>query len=136
MAAAHTGVTHQEAPDATADPCGGDHCGIREVLDRLGDRWSLLILVVLSSGPHRFREIQRAIPEISQRMLTVTTRNLLRDGLISRTVYPTAPPQVEYALTDIGHSLSAPLVTLIDWSRENHDAIVLARKSFDADQHA
>lgn len=136
MTGAHTEVTPQAAVAAEADPCGGDHCGIREILERLGDRWSMLTLVVLSTGPRRFRELQREIPGISQRMLTVTTRNLVRDGLVRRTVFPASPPQVEYALSDMGRSLTTPLLTMIDWAREHHTAITRSRADFDAEQLA
>jgi len=126
MSVGHTGVTPQ------LGPCGDDDCGIRDVLDRLGDKWTVLVLVELAKGVRRFRELQRAIPGISQRMLTVTTRRLCRDGLVERTAYATIPPQVEYRLTDLGRSLAAQVVSLADWSRSHRTAIAEARERWDA----
>src|SRR3954464_4500190 len=92
-----------EGPGAT------EECPIRDVLDRIGDRWSVLILRTLEGGTMRFTVLRRAIPDISQRMLAQTLRRLETDGLISRTVYPTIPPRVDYALTPLGLSFMAPL---------------------------
>ncbi len=132
MGTGHTEVTDQAGTAAHDGPCDGEHCGLKEVLERLGDRWSLLILVELDKGPRRFRELQRAIPNISQRMLTLTTRHLLRDDLISRTVFATSPPQVEYALTDIGHELAVAVEPVVGWARLHHDRIRSSRAAFDA----
>ena len=132
MTATHTEVTDQAAAAEAQGPCGGDHCGIKEVLERLGDKWSLLVLVELHSGPRRFNELQRAIPGISQRMLTVSTRNLLRDGMISRKVFPTTPPQVEYALAPLGDSLAVHIRGIADWARTNNAYIEQCRAEFDA----
>ncbi|MGW0179173.1 winged helix-turn-helix transcriptional regulator [Nocardia sp. NPDC003345] len=132
MTVAHTDVTDQADMDVEAGPCGGDHCGIKELLERLGDRWSLLVLVELHSGPRRFSDLLRAVPGLSQRMLTVCTRNLMRDGLISRTVYPTAPPQVEYALTSRSDGLAAAILAMAAWARDNHADIERCRAEFDA----
>src|SRR5690242_5690176 len=102
MSVGHSGITTLEVP------CGREHesdCDMREVLDRIGDKWSVLVVVELAAGVRRFRQLQRAVPGISQRMLTLTVRRLERDGLLTRSVYPTVPPQVEYELTEIGHSL-------------------------------
>ena len=107
-------------------------CPIRDVLDRVGDKWSTLILLSLKAGPRRFGVLRREIEDISQRMLSETLRNLQRDGFLSRTVIPTSPPQVEYALTDLGHSLQGTLGVLAKWSSENHDAIRLSRRDYDA----
>jgi DNA-binding HxlR family transcriptional regulator len=107
-------------------------CPIRDVLDRVGDKWSSLILLELKTGPRRFGVLRREIEDISQRMLSETLRNLQRDGFISRTVIPTTPPQVEYALTDLGHSLQGTLGVLAKWSSSNHEAIRAARLVFDA----
>ncbi|MDA1385709.1 helix-turn-helix domain-containing protein [Glycomyces lechevalierae] len=106
------------------------------MLDRLGDKWTVLVVVELAKGVRRFRELERAIPGISQRMLTLTTKRLWRDGLVERTVYPTIPPQVEYRLTPVGHSLAGMVNGLADWSREHKDAIATARATWDADQEA
>ncbi|ROO85630.1 HxlR family transcriptional regulator [Actinocorallia herbida] len=116
----------------TIEACGHEDCGIRDVLDRLGDRWSVLVIVTLAQEPRRFRELQRAVTGISTRMLTVTTRRLVRDGLATRTVYATVPPQVEYRLTDMGLSLAAAIAALSDWSRTHKSAISDARAAFDA----
>ncbi|WP_151484210.1 winged helix-turn-helix transcriptional regulator [Streptomyces albicerus] len=140
MSAGHTAVTTTPAPDATvaaAEPVivcetPQDECGVRDVLDRLGDKWSVYVVVELASGVRRFKELQRAIPaNISQRMLTLTVRRLERDGLVKRTVYPTVPPQVEYELTDLGHSLTHLVKALADWSIAHRPAIATARSAWD-----
>ncbi len=89
---------------------------VRQILDRVGDRWSLYIVGQLREGPLRFNELRRSIDGISQRMLTLTLRGLERDGLITRTVYPTNPPKVEYELTALGRTLLAPAAALLDWA--------------------
>jgi DNA-binding HxlR family transcriptional regulator len=109
-----------------------ERCPIRDVLDRVGDKWSALIVRELRDGPRRFGVLRRAIEDISQRMLTETLRNLQRDGFITRTVIPTTPPQVEYALTPLGNSLEQALGRLAEWSATNHGAIRSARQRFDA----
>ncbi|TLM80808.1 helix-turn-helix domain-containing protein [Pseudarthrobacter sp. NamE5] len=116
------------------EPCGdASHpdCGIRDVLDRIGDKWSVLVIVELASGVRRFRELQRAIDGISQRMLTLTVRRLERDGLVTRTVYPTVPAQVTYELTERGDSLTVLVKQLADWSLEHKDAIGASRELYD-----
>ncbi|RAX44228.1 transcriptional regulator [Arthrobacter sp. AQ5-06] len=128
MLGSHTGVT------AGLEPCGStDHpdCGIRDVLDRIGDKWSVLVIVELASGVRRFRELQRAIDGISQRMLTLTVRRLERDGLLTRTVYPTVPAQVTYELTERGSGLTHLVKQLADWSLANKDAIGRSRDLYD-----
>ncbi len=112
--------------DLVWDPYVRD-CPTREVLDRIGDRWSVLIIGFLSPGPQRFSELGRRIDGISQKMLTQTLRGLERDGLITRTVFPVVPPHVEYELTDLGRTLREPLAALEDWAREHMDAIIEAR---------
>ncbi|WP_214319482.1 winged helix-turn-helix transcriptional regulator [Nonomuraea sediminis] len=126
MSVTNTAVTPQ-----VDGPCGDDDCGIRDVLDRLGDRWSVLVVVELAKGVRRFRELQRAIPGISQRMLTLTTKRLWRDGLVERIAYPTIPPQVEYRLTPMGHSLATTIAALADWSRTHKDTIATSRDHWD-----
>lgn len=133
MSATNTPVTSQAGGLSGAGPCGDDDCGIRDVLDRLGDRWSVLVIVELSKGTRRFRALERAIPGISQRMLTLTTKRLCRDGLVERTAYPTVPPQVDYRLTEMGRGLAATISGLADWSRDNKNAIAAARGRWDAD---
>jgi len=112
-------------------PCGDDDCGIRDVLDRLGDRWSVLVVVELTKGVRRFSALKAAIPGISQRMLTVTTKRLIRDGMVERTVYPTIPPQTDYRLTPMGQSFARTISALADWSREHKEAVAVARLRFD-----
>ncbi|MCW2338861.1 DNA-binding HxlR family transcriptional regulator [Sphingobium sp. B2D3A] len=105
---------------------------VREILDRVGDKWSLYIIATLKDGPVRFNELRRRIGGISQRMLTITLRGLERDGLIKRTMFPTIPPRVEYELTDIGGSLLAPVMALTMWANSNQDNIQNARTRYDA----
>ena len=104
-----------------------DACPIRDVLERVGDRWSLLVLERLSGGTLRFTALRREIGDISQRMLAQTLRRLEHDGLITRTVHPTIPPRVDYALTPLGRSFLEPIGALIRWANENHGAIRAAR---------
>jgi DNA-binding HxlR family transcriptional regulator len=105
---------------------------ISETLGRIGDKWTVLVVELLADGPMRFNELRRTIQNISQRMLTLTLRGLERDGLVTRTVYPTIPPRVDYELTRLGRTLREPLVAVADWARKNRPAIVEARKVFDA----
>ena len=105
---------------------------VSDVLDRVGDKWSVLVVVTLGDGAKRFNELRRSIASISQRMLTLTLRGLERDGLVTRTVFPTIPPRVDYKLTDLGRSLLQPVAALGDWARENHARILQARVRFDA----
>lgn len=105
-------------------------CPVRNVLDQLADKWSVLILTTLAERPYRFGELKREIGDISQRMLTQTLRDLQADGMIERTVFPTTPPSVEYRLSPMGHSVLGPLSTLIEWAMENHPAIRNARADF------
>lgn len=129
MSAGHTGVTTLDGPCAREY----DHdCGVREVLDRLGDRWSVLVVVELAAGKRRFRQLQRAIPGISQRMLTLTVRRLERDGMLSRTVHATVPPQVEYELTEMGRSLHQQIRSLARWADAHRAAVAESRRRFDA----
>ena len=107
-------------------------CPVRDALDRIGDKWSTLVLVTLADRPRRFSEVRRAIPAISKRMLTQTFRDLERDGLIARTVFPTKPPSVEYRLTSLGETIFEPLRVLADWANRSHEAIKNARLAFDA----
>jgi DNA-binding HxlR family transcriptional regulator len=102
------GYPHVRTPPETPVTCEpGNACLVREVLDRVGDKWSVLVVGLLGLRTHRFSELHRAIEGISQRMLTLTVRALERDGLVTRTVYPTVPPRVEYALTDLGGPCSS-----------------------------
>ena len=110
-----------------ADPAA---CPVRNVLDQLGDKWSVLIITALAHRPYRFGELRREIPDISQRMLTQTLRDLQADGLITRTVFPTTPPSVEYRLSPMGRSFLVPLSAMVDWAFANFPAIKDARAEF------
>ncbi len=110
---------------------GREQCPIRDVLDRIGDKWTMLVVLALAVQSRRFAELQRAIPDISKRMLTQTLRDLERDGLITRHVFPTKPPSVEYRLASLGHSLLEPLATLTEWANHRHAEIRDARTRFD-----
>jgi DNA-binding HxlR family transcriptional regulator len=101
------------------------------ILDRVGDKWTVMVVGILSEGPMRFNALQRAVEGVSHRMLTLTLRGLERDGLVKRTAFPTVPPRVDYELTKLGHSLKPPLETLAEWARVHRGAIERARKSFD-----
>jgi DNA-binding HxlR family transcriptional regulator len=110
---------------------GLDLCPIRTVLGQIGDKWSLLVILVMRDGPKRFTEIARAIPDVSQRMLTVTLRKLERDGLVTRTVTPTIPPRVDYEMTALGRSIFDPLGAMARWADENRAEILASRQRFD-----
>lgn len=105
---------------------------VREVLNRVGDKWSVLIVALLGDGKKRFSELRRSVEGISQRMLTLTLKGLERDGLITRTVYPTIPPRVEYALTKLGRTLLIPITGLGNWAAQNREKIQTAREIYDA----
>jgi DNA-binding HxlR family transcriptional regulator len=110
-----------------------DECrAVSEVLSRVGDKWTILVVNELGPGPRRFNEIRKALGSISQRMLTLTLRGLERDGLVTRTVFPTIPPKVEYELTALGRSLLVPVSGIGLWARQNRTAIQEARQRFDA----
>ncbi len=131
MVRAHTHVTESQAAPA-GSPVPGNCQGVSEVLARVGDKWSVLIVMVLGDGPRRFNEIKRAVGGVSQRMLTLTLRGLERDGLVTRTMYPTIPPRVDYALTDLGRSLWTHVEALGMWAHQNQASIQGARTAFDA----
>jgi DNA-binding HxlR family transcriptional regulator len=104
---------------------------VGRVLARVGDKWSVMVIVYIQDGPRRFNEIKRGIEGISQQMLTRTLRGLERDGLVTRTIMPTSPPQVEYALTGLGLSLSKPVLALGQWACEHIDRVDKAQRRFD-----
>jgi DNA-binding HxlR family transcriptional regulator len=106
---------------------------ISTLLSRIGDKWTVLVVTTLAEGPRRFNELRREIPSVSQRMLTLTLRNLERDGLVSRTVTPSIPPRVDYALTDLGQSLQKPITGLARWALDNVGAIHEAQAQFDTE---
>ena len=105
---------------------------VSEVLSRVGDKWTVLVVGELGNGRKRFNEIRRALGSISQRMLTLTLRGLERDGLVTRTMFPTVPPRVDYELTKLGRSLLEPVSGIGLWARQNRAAIAEARQRFDA----
>ena len=107
---------------------------ISHLLQRIGDKWTVLVVTTLSGGSRRFNELRREIPSVSQRMLTLTLRNLERDGLVSRTVTPSIPPRVDYELTALGHSLVEPLRGIEQWALDNVGTIHEAQAKFDADR--
>ena len=115
-------------PNAHAD---GDCRNVASVLARVGDKWSVFVIMMLGSGPLRFNELKRMIGGISQRMLTLTLRGLERDGLITRTVFPTIPPRVDYELTDLGRGLQQPVKALGQWAMDHLAKIEAARTRFD-----
>jgi DNA-binding HxlR family transcriptional regulator len=120
-------VTDSSGDAAAVGPCAAipaEHADfIRQVLDRVGDKWSLLVIAVVESGPLRYTDLQRQVPGISQRMLTLTLRQLREDGLITRTAYAEVPPRVEYSLTPLGRGLHEIVASLIGWAADHHDEI-------------
>ena len=113
-----------------------DDCPVRDVLNRVGDKWSVLVLHILTSQDRRFTELKNEIDGISQRMLTVTLRGLERDGLVTRTVHAVVPPRVDYALTELGESLSGTITNLVVWAETNRALIDQARHAYDQRQEA
>jgi DNA-binding HxlR family transcriptional regulator len=120
MSPKHTAVSHERCLAA------------REVLNRVGDKWSVMTVSLLGEGPLRFGELRRSIEGISQRMLTLTLRGLERDGLVTRTVFPTIPPRVDYELTKLGRTLLEPIQALADWAEQNRTKVQASRDRFDA----
>jgi len=106
---------------------------ISTLLSRIGDKWTVLVVATLGDGSKRFNELRREIPSVSQRMLTLTLRNLERDGVVSRTVTPTIPPRVDYELTALGHSLLKPIKTLTQWALDHVETIHQAQARFDSE---
>jgi DNA-binding HxlR family transcriptional regulator len=125
-------ATHMDVRDTTSCVRDTTSCEIRDLLDRLADKWSLLIIELLGTGSRRFTELHREIDEISQRMLTLTLRHLERDGLVTRTVHPVVPPRVDYALTDLGRGLLVAIEGLVSWTRAHRQEIADARSGYDA----
>lgn len=123
--------SHTNFPDEMPHPDTNGCRTTREILDRIGDKWSLYIIATLSHGVKRFNELKRGIDGISQRMLTLTLRGLERDGLITRTMYPTIPPRVDYELTELGQTLLVPVMALVSWADNNQLAIAEAHRRFD-----
>jgi DNA-binding HxlR family transcriptional regulator len=111
-------------------------CPVRNVLDHFGDKWTTLTLIALAAKPRRFNDLQRTVADISKRMLTQTLRNLERDGIITRHVFPTKPPSVEYRLSPSGVSLLTPLAGLVDWAESHFAGIERARLQYDSGMEA
>jgi DNA-binding HxlR family transcriptional regulator len=109
---------------------------ISTLLSRIGDKWTVLVVQTLGDGPKRFNELRREIPSVSQRMLTLTLRNLERDGLVSRAVTPSIPPRVDYALTELGQSLQKPICGLATWALDHVEDIHAAQSDYDSAQDA
>ncbi len=124
MVDSRTCARHREDPDAVD--------AVSDMLARVGDKWSLLIVSSLGERPMRFNELRRHVTDISQKMLSSTLKVLERDGFVSRTVIATVPPQVEYALTDLGSELLPPVVALAEWTAENAPRIAAARAAYDS----
>jgi len=125
-------VGQQVVDGATTDDATA-HCrAMGYILDRVGDKWTIMAVGALSLGPMRFNEMMRKIGGVSHRMLTLTLRGLEREGLVTRTAYATIPPKVEYELTDLGRSLITPLTALADWAHQNRPAMEAARARYDA----
>ena len=124
---------HSEVP-LPGDPDHSECIVVREILDRVGDKWSVLVIALLGTRSHRFSELKRAIEGISQRMLTLTLRQLEHDGLVARTVHATVPPRVDYALTPLGESVLEPIEGLTRWAQEHGSDIAEARRRYEAAQ--
>lgn len=120
MAVAHIAVPKHAS-------CNHDRKAMVEVLARVGDKWTIMIVAALSDGPMRYGELHRDIGDISQRMLTLTLKGLTEDGIVSRTVFPTIPPRVDYELTELGFGLRASLIPLRDWASKNIHTIAASR---------
>ena len=116
---------------ASADKPFDTGCPVRGVLDTISDKWSMLLIMTLAGGPKRFNQLRRDVPDISQKMLTQTLRELQRDGMVSRQVFDTKPPSVEYRLTPMGQSIIVPFGHLIHWANANHPDIDAARAQYD-----
>src|SRR2546429_8247871 len=133
MSQGHIDVSVQaRAPEAVQAAVQAQACTVRQVLDRVGGKWSIGIIVAATQGPVRFTELERSIEGISRRMLTLTLRNLERDGLITRTVYPTVPPKVEYTATEVARELHDSLAALVGWAERHRGDIAAARTAYDA----
>src|SRR6202023_1501104 len=123
---------HTRVPVLPPQPdLDGDCRAVASVLARVGDKWSVFVIMLLGNGPRRFNEIKRMVGGISQRMLTLTLRGLERDGLVTRTVFPTIPPRVDYELTDLGRGLSKPVEALGRWAIDHQTEIQAARTRYD-----
>ena len=122
----------RDATPLAAVPRDREPCPIRDVLDRIGDKWAVLIMVMLKDGDQRFSDLQRRIPPVSKKMLTVTLRGLERDGYLTRAVTPSIPPRVDYALTPMGRDVLRPLNALAQWALDHRLDVETARAAYDA----
>ncbi|MGJ5139773.1 winged helix-turn-helix transcriptional regulator [Bradyrhizobium oligotrophicum] len=129
-------LANSDDPDLPTQPSHDDCRGAASILARVGDKWSVFVIMMLQDGPKRFNELKRLVGGISQRMLTLTLRGLERDGLVTRTVFPTIPPRVDYELTDLGRGLSQPVQALGQWAIQHQEQIAHARTRFDARRNA
>ena len=124
---------HINVPVLPPSPHADSDCrGVASILARVGDKWTVFVIMMLGNGPMRFNELKRMIGGVSQRMLTLTLRGLERDGLVTRTIFPTIPPRVDYELTDLGRGLSKPVEALGKWAFDHRVEIEGARAKFDA----
>jgi DNA-binding HxlR family transcriptional regulator len=123
-------LTHKDVrvPDPNAAGCRA----LAEILARIGDKWTVLVVGALSNGPQRYNALRRMIDGISQRMLTLTLKGLEQDGLVTRTLYPTVPPRVDYELTELGRSLIGTLGAVFEWAQANRGAMLAARAAYEA----
>ena len=124
------------AQDGTLQQDPAKCTAVRDAMQRIGEKWTILVVGTLGSGAMRFSGLKRAVEGISQRMLTLTLRHLERDGLVTRTVHPTAPPQVKYALTPLGQSLYEPMMNIARWADQHRDSVEAARATFDDARNA
>jgi len=128
----HIDVTNSDATDDMAEHMPGACTAVSSILSRVGDKWTVLVVMMLADGPMRFNELKRKIGGVSQRMLTLTLRGLERDGFVSRTMFATIPPRVDYELTALGQSLRVPVQELGHWAFEHIAVVAEARAAFDA----
>jgi DNA-binding HxlR family transcriptional regulator len=131
--------TAMRVTSLAGEPCetsqwDAGNCPVRDVMSQIAGKWSTLLLEALAVKPYRFGELRRLVPDISQRMLTQTLRDLQRDGYIERRVFPTKPPSVEYRMTELGQSLFEPLSKVLQWAALNHAAVKAARQEFDTSE--
>ena len=120
------------SPESAEAHLPGECQAVSSILSRVGDKWTVLIVMMLAGGPRRFNELKRLIGGVSQRMLTLSLRGLERDGMVTRTIYPTSPPRVDYELTELGHSLRGPIEALGNWAFAHIPVVQKARNEFDA----
>ena len=133
---APTGALKSRLDEARTKYGAVTSCPVRDVMDVISGRWSSLLMLALAEHPHRFGELRRLVPDISQRMLTQTLHELQRDGYVHREVLPSKPPGVEYSLTNLGQSMFEALNVLIQWADQNHSSVTAARQDFDTQKES